>query len=95
MVAPSGAVSRSVTLNTVNVLGGGTLSLQSDANGIFLNATNFKIHTGGKVDAVRLSLVGRNVEIAQSGLLDLSYKVCFLLIRNAVLLHITAVSRFC
>ncbi len=83
MVSPTGEISRSVSLNSVSVLGGGILSLQSDKNGINLNVTNFKINTGGKVDAVRLNLESKTVEIAQSALLDLNYKVC------------TALSFFC
>ena len=75
MIAPTGDKSRSITLKTVNVLGGGSILIQSDKEGIFMNVTNLKIHTGGIVDATRLYLTAKNVEISQSGLLDLSYKV--------------------
>ena len=77
MIDPSGVQSRNISLSSVNVLGGGTMLLESDKHGISINITNFSIQTGGRVVATRLHLTAKNVEIAQSGLLDLSFKVSF------------------
>lgn len=75
MIDPNGKKSRQISLNSVDVLGGGRLLLQSDQHGIFMNVTRLKIHTGGKVDATRLHLTAKHIEVAQSGILDLSNKV--------------------
>ena len=74
MIDPLGQKSRQISLSSVDVLGGGTVLLQSDKDGIYMNVTRFKIHTGGRVDATRLHLTASHVEIAQSGVLELSSK---------------------
>ena len=74
MIDPSGQKSRQISLSSVDVLGGGRILLQSDKEGIFMNVTRLKIHTGGRIDATRLHLTANYVEVAQSGLLDLSNK---------------------
>ena len=49
--------------------------MESDAQGIFMTASSLKIESGGKFEAVRLTLQCHTIEIDQSGLLDLSNKV--------------------
>ena len=74
MIDPSGQKSRQISVSSVDVLGGGRILLQSDKEGIYMNVTRLKIHTGGRVDATKLHLTANYVEVAQSGLLDLSNK---------------------
>ena len=88
MIDPFGKKSRQITLTSVDILGGGSVFLQSDKEGIFMNVTNFKIHTGGRMDATRLHLTANYVEIAQSGLLDLSNKVRYLFNPSPLLFHV-------
>ena len=77
MIDPYGQKSRRISLSSVDVLGGGSILLQSDKEGIYMNLTRFKIHTGGRVDATRLHLTANYVEVAQSGVLDLSNKASY------------------
>ena len=84
MVESDGKNSRHTVFDVIQVLGGGTFEVESDAEGLFISCNELIINSGGKLRASKLVLEAKTVRIDQSGILDTNSKVLILPILNLI-----------